>query len=76
MTSLYVGRVGVCPVHHHSVKGKKKKKSSVHIVTTSYTAEVVSQLPKPQPQLQKTKTKKTNTPKYHVRLGYNDLAKK
>jgi len=30
------------------------KKSSVHMTTTSYAAEVVSPLPKPQPQLKNT----------------------
>lgn len=46
------------------------KKNSVHMVTTSYAAEVVSPLPKPQTQLK-------NTPQNnHVRLGYNHLAKK
>jgi len=63
MASLYVGGLVFAPFTTTA------KKSSVHIVTTSYAAEVVSPLPKPQPQLK-------NTPKYHVRLGYKDLAKK
>lgn len=56
MASLYVGGLVFAPFTTTA------KKSSVHIVTTSYAAEVVSPLPKPQPQLK-------NTPKYHVRLG-------
>lgn len=72
MASLYVGgRGGLVLAPFTTTAREKKKNSSVHIVTTSYTAEVVSLLPKPQPQL-----KKKTTPKYHVRLGYNDLAKK
>lgn len=41
------------------------------MVTTSYTAEVVSPLPRFQPQLKKT-TPQNN----HVRLGYSNLARK
>lgn len=59
-----------------SEREREEKKCSVHI-TNSDAAEVASSpLPKPQPQLKKKKKEKENTPKYHVRLGYNDLAKK
>ena len=64
MASLYVGGLVFAPFTTTA------KKSSVHMVTTSYAAEVVSPLPKPQPQLK-------NTPENNcVQLGCSDLAKK
>lgn len=74
MASLHMGRVDVCPVHHHSGEKEKeteseKKRSSVHIITTSYIAEVVS------PTGESPNRNSKTTPKYQVRLGYNDLAK-
>lgn len=60
-------------LHHSEGRGKKRRRrSSVHMVTTSYAAEVVSPLSKSQPQLKKKRTK------IHLKItaGYSDLAKK
>lgn len=59
-------------LHHSEGRKKKRRRSSVHMVTTSYAAEVVSPLSKSQPQLKKKRTK------IHLKItaGYSDLAKK